>query len=301
MASAKKRWARAKRKASKAVSHISKIAAYPLLHVLIPLSAPPIYLSFLEIWAREEYGLDLMNFPQRHAFLESRIHPLAVMFATSLICLAIILPLNLKRWRMSGFVSLKAANVQTAALCLLLGASLQLGAVAAARMGYPDHLLIYGANPAAALLISGVLAPAAQELAFRGIVYGRLKLLMRRPFAAALQAMIFAMSNTDPGQIPFAFFSGVAFALALDWTGSVWAPVLAHAGFGSVSALMALQPQGYPMDKLTLALSFLSSSMVSIMALAKLKNVSARIPSQQAALKPRKLTGRRKRAVSRQL
>lgn len=83
------------------------------------------------------------------------------------------------------------------------------------------------------LMISGLLAPIAEETMFRGLLL--LSYVNTRLWfwgAAVITSFLFALFH-NPGTLnPFVqapyFVMGLAFALALRWTGSLWVPIGMH-------------------------------------------------------------------------
>ncbi|GIW70662.1 MAG: hypothetical protein KatS3mg102_0204 [Planctomycetota bacterium] len=97
-------------------------------------------------------------------------------------------------------------------------------------------------NPAAALFlttgrlldlvlvaaIACVLAPLAEEVLFRGLLYLPLRARLGRTGAIVASAALFAAVH-PPVDMPAVFALGVALALAYERAGSLWAPIAAHA------------------------------------------------------------------------
>jgi membrane protease YdiL (CAAX protease family) len=87
-------------------------------------------------------------------------------------------------------------------------------------------------------LIASLLAPLAEEVAFRGYVLSALRTHLRPGVAIAASAVLFAAMHLDPVRFPAVLFLG-AFLGWLAWrSGSLWPPVAAHAvnnGLGSIA------------------------------------------------------------------
>jgi membrane protease YdiL (CAAX protease family) len=242
---------------------------YPALNMVLPFTAEP--LCFLYQRLRGNTYLDLMSYEERQAFLKSSIHPLTVIFWSSVICLAIVIPLNLRHWRIIKFFSSKI-SLSSAILCLALGISLQLLATGAIRMSNPDEIVYYGASFPLAVFVSGIVAPAAQELMFRANVYESLKYNMHWGFAVVLQAIIYALFRSDFVQAPAALVTGLAFGLAFEWTGSIWAPAIAHFGYGVLGAIIATGDGEYSGYEASLVFPFFLFAALVAMTLAKLRS-----------------------------
>jgi membrane protease YdiL (CAAX protease family) len=86
-----------------------------------------------------------------------------------------------------------------------------------------------------------VLAPIAEEVLFRGILYRYLKQLCHPHVAIIASALIFAfIHNNLMTMIPLSFFA-VVLALLYDETDNLMAPIAAHALFNSVNFILFLR------------------------------------------------------------
>ncbi len=97
-------------------------------------------------------------------------------------------------------------------------------------------------DPAAAALILhvAVLAPLAEEAAFRGLIYRQLRQSLAVLPATLVSALIFSMMHASFGQASWALVLGGVTALAYEQTRSLLAPVLVHALFNAVPIGMAM-------------------------------------------------------------
>ncbi len=87
-----------------------------------------------------------------------------------------------------------------------------------------------------AVVFLGVLTPIAEEVYFRGIVYGWLRSRLRVALAAPASAAVFAATHFVypwPMMVMVAGL-GVIFALAYEISGSLWAPIAIHATYNSL-------------------------------------------------------------------
>ncbi|MCK5801023.1 MAG: CPBP family intramembrane metalloprotease, partial [Deltaproteobacteria bacterium] len=111
---------------------------------------------------------------------------------------------------------------------------------------------------AALVLHVALLAPVAEELAFRGLLYRGLRQITR-PFPAAIvAALIFALMHGHLGQSAWALGLGLLLAFAYEQTRSLLAPILVHALFNAVPVAMAIvrtRPDDFSPIWLALALA----------------------------------------------
>jgi hypothetical protein len=89
-------------------------------------------------------------------------------------------------------------------------------------------------------LIASLLAPLAEEVAFRGYLLSALRTHLRPGAAIAASSVLFAAMHLDPVRFPAVLFLGI-FLGWLAWrSGSLWPAVAAHAannGLGSIAVM----------------------------------------------------------------
>jgi len=95
----------------------------------------------------------------------------------------------------------------------------------------PDALLGF-------LLLGGVAAPFAEEIAFRGILFGWLRSRMGAFLAIFLCGFIFALLHGFPQLIPALTAIGMLLAYLRFSSDSLWPPIIAHAVFNIASMLL---------------------------------------------------------------
>ncbi len=103
----------------------------------------------------------------------------------------------------------------------------------------PSGVVRHGETLALAGVLAVISAPIAEELFFRGLVFGG---LVRWGFwpAAAVSAALFTLSHLDPGSvIPF-FWVGMAMAWLFWSRGSLWDSIAFHFLFNLTSFLLLL-------------------------------------------------------------
>lgn len=143
--------------------------------------------------------------------------------------------------RLGGDPAIPWAVATTAglrALTLLLPTMLAAALLSALLLPQTDQLhaavdLSLARSDAVGLIAMGlaavVVAPLAEELLFRGIVFRQIR--QRLGFAPALltSSLLFAVMHGDPSQMLTYSVLGGGFALGYAWTGSLWTPVIMHA------------------------------------------------------------------------
>jgi membrane protease YdiL (CAAX protease family) len=93
-----------------------------------------------------------------------------------------------------------------------------------------------GISPGAVALVLHValLAPIAEEIAFRGLIYRHLRRAMVPWVAMLLSAAIFSVMHGSFGQSLWAFLLGLVAAFAYEQTRSIVTPMLIHGLFNAV-------------------------------------------------------------------
>ena len=96
------------------------------------------------------------------------------------------------------------------------------------------------AGAAALLLHVAILAPVAEEFAFRGLIYRQMRQSLTPLTGAILSAAIFALMHGAMGQAMWAFALGLVTAFSYEQTRSLLAPILVHALFNAVPVGVAM-------------------------------------------------------------
>ena len=84
----------------------------------------------------------------------------------------------------------------------------------------------------------GIVAPVAEEMVFRWLIYFRLRDYMRMGMAMAVSGIFFGIYHMNLTQAVYASILGMMFAYFLEITGNLWASVLLHIGANCWSVLM---------------------------------------------------------------
>ncbi len=80
------------------------------------------------------------------------------------------------------------------------------------------------------ILCMGIIAPLAEEIVFRWLIYLRLRDYMRMGAAAVISGLIFGIYHGNLVQAVYAGLLGMVFAYFLDISGCLWSSVLLHMG-----------------------------------------------------------------------
>jgi uncharacterized protein len=85
-----------------------------------------------------------------------------------------------------------------------------------------------------------VVAPAAEELIFRGYIFGVLRRYTGRWWAMVTSALVFAAIHAHIPSLAGLFALAVALTLVYEGTGSLWAPILMHSLFNGITVVFTL-------------------------------------------------------------
>ena len=80
------------------------------------------------------------------------------------------------------------------------------------------------------ILSMGIIAPLAEEIVFRWLIYLRLRDYMRMGASAVISGLIFGIYHGNLVQAVYASLLGIVFAYILDISGCLWSSVLLHMG-----------------------------------------------------------------------
>ena len=85
-----------------------------------------------------------------------------------------------------------------------------------------------------------VIAPIAEELIFRGYIFGVLRRYAGRWWAMVISASIFAAIHAHIPSLAGLFVLAVALTLVYEGAGSLWAPILMHSLFNGLTVILTL-------------------------------------------------------------
>ncbi len=129
--------------------------------------------------------------------------------------------------------------IGSVAVCIALNNLISLSQLAALSSSYTDSSeILYSISFPLQLLGWGILSPIAEELIFRGVIYNRLKLMMKPVVAMLWSALIFAAYHGNIVQGVYAGLCGIMFVWMYERYGSIKAPILAHVAINITSVVL---------------------------------------------------------------
>lgn len=93
-------------------------------------------------------------------------------------------------------------------------------------------------NKVMAILLVLIMAPLAEEIVFRGYLYGVARQYCGRLGAMFAIGLLFAAVHQNIPAIPALWALAIGLTLAYELTGSLWAPILMHVLFNAVSIVV---------------------------------------------------------------
>jgi Predicted metal-dependent membrane protease len=105
----------------------------------------------------------------------------------------------------------------------------------------------------------GIVIPIAEEVLFRGILFGRLRRVLHRPSAICISALLFGIMHGNLIQFIYAFVMGAIFAYLYDLCGNIKVPICLHI----VANLTTIIMTKYEMSK-WLFVSFLRVGVITV-------------------------------------
>ncbi len=92
----------------------------------------------------------------------------------------------------------------------------------------------------AVIAIAVIAAPVAEELIFRGCLYGVARTYLGRPAAIFGTAVLFALIHWHAPALPGLTLLGLGLVLVYERCGSLWAPIAMHSAFNALNIIAAL-------------------------------------------------------------
>ena len=90
------------------------------------------------------------------------------------------------------------------------------------------------------IAMATVVAPIAEEFIFRGYLYGVMRRFLGRVPGIAISSILFAAMHLHLPSMPGLTVLAVALCLLYERTGSLWANIMVHATFNTISIVMLL-------------------------------------------------------------
>ncbi|WP_353892778.1 CPBP family intramembrane glutamic endopeptidase [Proteinivorax hydrogeniformans] len=103
-------------------------------------------------------------------------------------------------------------------------------------------------------LAAGIMAPLIEEVIFRGLIFKELRGKVSIFAVILIQALLFGFYHLNLVQGAYTFVMGVFLGISLLWTGSIWAPILIHAGNNIFSIGLSVMPFGHFFEQSAVAL-----------------------------------------------
>ena len=132
----------------------------------------------------------------------------------------------------------------------------------------------YSAHFIVGILVFGVISPIAEELLFRGVIYGYLRRFMDIKLAIALSALIFGVYHMNYVQGVYGFLIGCLMAYAYEYFGEFKMAVFVHVASNVLAYCLsytAIAVTGFV--SWPVCVIFLAVAVVSLITLHKQKNI----------------------------
>ncbi len=114
--------------------------------------------------------------------------------------------------------------------CFLFNNLIAISGLQQVFTGYQDNLVrIYEPPLWQQIALAGILIPAAEELVFRGMIYGTLRPRFSFPAAVIVSAFIFGLYHGSVVQGVYGICMGLVLAESYEHRGGFWAAVTVHA------------------------------------------------------------------------
>lgn len=85
-----------------------------------------------------------------------------------------------------------------------------------------------------------IVAPLCEEVVFRGYIYPALKKFAGPWIGWVVSALFFSAAHGSVSALMPLFFFGLVLVLLYEWTGSIWAPIAAHAFFNGATVVVQM-------------------------------------------------------------
>lgn len=95
-------------------------------------------------------------------------------------------------------------------------------------------------NPVVLFVIMAIYGPLCEELAFRGVILKSLDFEQSGWKAIVVSGLVFGLMHMNLNQFMYAFVLGMAFAMIVEATGSIWPSIICHMLFNGLNVAMVL-------------------------------------------------------------
>lgn len=114
------------------------------------------------------------------------------------------------------------------------------------------------------IICMGVIAPIAEEVVFRWLIYLRLRDYMKMGAAAVISGLIFGIYHGNLVQAVYAGILGMVFAYFLEISGCLWSSVLLHMG-ANIWSLVSPDLVGWMLQKNPMYILIILSALILIL------------------------------------
>ena len=83
-----------------------------------------------------------------------------------------------------------------------------------------------------------IVAPLCEELMFRGLIYTRMRTLLRAPYVILISGFLFGFFHGNALQFIYAMALGMLLAYVMEAYRSIWAPIMVHVAANLISWLL---------------------------------------------------------------
>lgn len=87
-------------------------------------------------------------------------------------------------------------------------------------------------------MVTGIVAPVAEEVAFRGVLYGWLRQRFGARIGIVVSALLFSVAHGIPPLIPALAVQGVILALLYERSGSLWPSIITHGTYNAATVIL---------------------------------------------------------------
>lgn len=130
------------------------------------------------------------------------------------------------------------AVVTVACISIALNNLISMTPLVTMSTGYQEaNANFYGSTLLLELISSALMTPILEELVFRGILYGRLKMMLPKIPAIVISALIFAAVHFNIVQFIYAFLIGIILAILMDLADHVYLAIIGHVTANLIAVL----------------------------------------------------------------